>query len=49
MELPAGASTPAPAPAPLPIPTPTAGIASDGIEDPEWVDMDADAPDGTGG
>jgi len=47
MELPATASTPVPAPAPLPTPTPA--ITTDGIEDPDWVDMDADAPDGTGG
>ena len=49
MELPATASTPVPAPAPLPIPTPTPAITTDGIEDPAWADMDADAPDGTGG
>jgi serine/threonine-protein kinase len=47
MDLPANAT--APAPQPLPIPAPDAAATSDGIEDPDWVDMDVDAPDGTGG
>jgi serine/threonine protein kinase len=49
MDLPANATAPAPAPQPLPIPAPDAAATSDGIEDPDWVDMDVDAPDGTGG
>jgi hypothetical protein len=49
MEMQGGATTPVPAPEPLPISTPTPAVTTDGIEDPEWVDMDVDAPDGTGG
>jgi serine/threonine-protein kinase len=44
MELPVAATTPVPAPAP-------AAVAAEPAieEDDDWVDMDADAPDGTGG
>ena len=48
LDLPGGGASPPPEP--LPIPTPAAAApTADGIEDPEWVDLDVDAPDGTGG